>query len=104
MASSTNTPGHSDEQHETVKKVLSAVKGVQEESDSLEDQDGDIKATRSTREDAAGRRRMGKDQQLVRRFHLLSITSFVALATAAWEIGLFILTPGLVDGGPAGLV
>jgi len=47
---------------------------------------------------------MGKDQQLVRHFRLLSITSFVAIATAAWEIGLFVISPGLIDGGRSGLV
>ena len=35
---------------------------------------------------------------------MVSTVSFVALATASWEIGLFVLTPGLVDGGRAGLV
>lgn len=28
----------------------------------------------------------------------------MALAAAAWEIGLFLLTPGLTNGGRAGLV
>lgn len=47
---------------------------------------------------------MGKDQQLVRTFRQLSITSFVALATATWEIGLFIISPALINGGRPGLV
>lgn len=40
---------------------------------------------RSTSRDAANMRRMGKNQQLVRRFRVLSMASFVAVATAAWE-------------------
>jgi hypothetical protein len=60
--------------------------------------DGDANAT------IEGMRRMGKDQQLVRHFRLLSITSFVAIATAAWEIGLFVISPGLIDGGRSGLI
>ena len=98
-----DTPGA----HDTAKKVLSAVKGVNEKSASIEERaagDSTLKATKSTSRDAAGMKRMGKDQQLVRHFRLLSITSFVALATAAWEIGLFLLSPGLYDGGRAGLV
>lgn len=89
-----------------IKEILTEVKGVNNpDSDSLEEQqDGALRATKSTNEDAAGMRRMGKDQQLVRHFRLLSISSFVALATAAWEIGLFVLTPGLVDGGRSGLI
>ncbi|TKA82758.1 hypothetical protein B0A55_01091 [Friedmanniomyces simplex] len=61
-------------------------------------------ATGSTNDDIRGMRRMGKEQQLVRTFRQLSILSFVALATASWEIGLFIISPALVDGGAPGLV
>lgn len=32
------------------------------------------------------------------------MASFVAIATAAWEIGLFNITPGLTDGGRPALV
>jgi hypothetical protein len=91
----------------TTKKALSAVQGVNNldsSGESVEDQNGALIATKSTPLDAAGMRRMGKDQQLIRQFRFMSITAFVAIATAAWEIGLFILTPGLVDGGRAGLV
>ena len=58
----------------------------------------------STEADLANMHRMGKDQELVRHFRFLSIAAFTALATAAWEIGLFLLTPGLVDGGRSGLI
>lgn len=58
----------------------------------------------STPADAANMRRMGKDQQLVRRFRVLSTTSFVAIATGAWEFPIFNLTAGLTNGGPPILV
>lgn len=61
-------------------------------------------ATSSTHDDIRGMRRMGKSQQLNRTFRQLSITSFVCLATATWEIGLFVISPGLTNGGRAGLV
>ncbi|TKX20009.1 amino acid permease-like protein 7 [Elsinoe australis] len=75
-----------------------------EESHSLEGQDAALRATRSTAADGANMRRMGKEQQLVRYFRFFSITSFTAIATATWEIGLFVITPALVDGGRAGLL
>lgn len=58
----------------------------------------------STNDDIKGMRRMGKEQQFERRFRQLSIISFVSIATASWEIGLFIISPALIDGGRAGLV
>ena len=58
----------------------------------------------STEADLSNMHRMGKSQELVRHFRFLSIAAFTALATAAWEIGLFLLTPGLVDGGRSGLL
>ena len=91
----------------TAQKTKEAIATVQDSgSDNidLDDQNGTLKATKSTYEDYMGMRRMGKEQQLVRHFRQLSITSFVALATASWEIGLFIISPALVDGGRAGLV
>lgn len=54
--------------------------------------------------DAQDMRRMGRSQQFNRTFRQASITSFVALATASWEIGLFVVSPALVNGGRAGLV
>lgn len=59
---------------------------------------------KSTSADAANMQRMGKNQQLVRHFRVLSMASFVAIATAVWEIGLFNLTPGLINGGRSGLI
>ena len=87
----------------TTKGPMAPVEGVSTpDSDYVEDQDGTLRATKSTRDDAKDMRRMGKDQQLVRNFQLITIMSFSAIATAAWEIGLFVITPGLVDGGRAG--
>lgn len=54
---------------------------------------------KSTSADAANMRRMGKQQRLVRRFRVLSMASFVAVATAAWEFTIFNLTAGLTNGG-----
>ncbi|KAK3717684.1 hypothetical protein LTR37_005751 [Vermiconidia calcicola] len=78
--------------------------GSGSENIELEDQSDKLKATKSTYEDFQGMQRMGKEQQLVRHFRQLSMTSFVALATASWEIGLFIISPALIDGGRAGLI
>jgi len=89
---------------ESEKEAGTTVYDAGSDSVDVEDHDGTIKATQSTYDDIRGMRRMGKDQQLVRTFRQLSITSFVALATASWEIGLFIISPALVDGGRAGLV
>lgn len=100
-----NQPGHATSSNDITigKETIPAVKTV-DHDESLEDQDELLRATKSTKSDAEAMRRMGKDQQLVRHFRLLSMTSFVAIATAAWEIGLFVLTPGLVNGGRAGLI
>lgn len=88
------------------KELSYAVRDASSGSDQevLEEQDGHLRPTKSSRNDIVGMRRMGKDQQLVRRFRQLSITGFVALATASWEIRLFIFSPGLINGGRAGLL
>lgn len=59
---------------------------------------------KSTAADATDMRRMGKDQQLVRHFRVLSMASFVAVATAAWEFTVFNLTAALTNGGRPTLV
>lgn len=59
---------------------------------------------KSTAGDPRNMHRMGKNQQLVRHLRFLSMASFVAIATAAWEIGLFNLTPGFANGGLPGVV
>lgn len=63
-----------------------------------------INAMYSTADDSENMRRMGRKQELVRHFRTLSIASFVAVSTAAWEIGLFEITPGLTNGGRSVLV
>lgn len=72
--------------------------------DILEDMDEQHGTNKSTRADSDNMRRMGRNQELIRHFRLLSVASFVAIATAAWEIGLFVITPGLTDGGRPVLV
>ena len=72
--------------------------------DDDEAQDVVDKTTKSTRADAHNMQRMGRTQQLVRHFRLLSVASFAAIATAIWEIGLFEISPGLTDGGRPALV
>lgn len=59
---------------------------------------------KSTRQDAANMRRLGRSQELVRHFRLLSMVSFVALATAAWELAIFAISPALIDGGRPNLI
>ena len=86
----------------TTKDIIAAVKGVNDIEIDSTDQDATLKETRCSPADAADMNRMGKDQILVRRFRQLSIIAFVAIATATWEIGLFILSPGLIDGGRSG--
>jgi hypothetical protein len=51
----------------------------------------DPDTTKSTAADAAAMNRMGKSQELIRNFRFFSIMSFVAIATASWEIGLFVV-------------
>ena len=71
------------------------------EPDSSENQNEDLKSNRA---DAADMRRMGKEQTFDRDYRFVSIAAFTEIATASWEIGLFVLRPGLVDGGRAGLL
>jgi hypothetical protein len=79
--------------------------GVEVATDEMhDDHDKHRTATKSTREDAENMRRMGRSQQLVRHFRLLSVASFVAIATASWELGLFEITPALTNGGRPALV
>lgn len=85
------------------KDITTITHGLASDED-FEDLSGVIEATSSTRDDIRGMRRMGKSQQLNRTFRQLSITSFVCLATATWEIGLFVISPGLTNGGRAGLI
>lgn len=71
---------------------------------------GDMDAQRdheqhkSTRHDMDGMRRMGRSQELVRHFRFISMVSFVALATAAWELAIFGISPALNDGGHPSLI
>lgn len=61
-------------------------------------------AMRSRKQDIDDMRRMGKQQILVRRFRQITIAAFIGTTTSAWEYALFLVSPGLVDGGTAGLL
>ncbi len=92
-----SSPGHSTEKD--------AGHSPQEvEADSLEESARHLASAKSTPGDDAAMRRMGKEQQLIRSFRVFSVTSFTAIATAAWELGLFLITPGLQNGGRTGLL
>ena len=83
-------------------KIIGEVKVHQVDNDVESDQIAS--SSNSAYDDIRGMQRMGKEQQFSRNFRQLSLTAFVSLATASWEIGLFIISPALVDGGRAGLV
>ncbi|KAK5694057.1 hypothetical protein LTR97_009676 [Elasticomyces elasticus] len=72
-----------------------------ERSDTQDEMDG---PGRSTRKDVSDMARMGKQQLLVRRFRQITIAAFIGVTTSAWEYALFLVSPGLVDGGTAGLI
>lgn len=82
---------------------LTARGGQDSFNPSLEDADGD-EPLQSTRNDAADMRRMGRSQELVRHYRLFSMVSFVAVATSAWELTIFQVSPALINGGLSGLV
>jgi choline transport protein len=65
--------------------------------DSLEHSEEEL--YHSTIVDARDMQRMGKAQELIRNYRLVSMVSFVGLATSAWELALFQATPGIINGG-----
>ncbi|TQW01245.1 GABA permease [Cordyceps javanica] len=71
---------------------------------SYVDENGTDPVHKSTRGDVASMQRMGRRQELVRHFRTLSMISFVALATSAWETNIFVFTQGLKDGGRPGVM
>ncbi|KAJ3491279.1 hypothetical protein NLG97_g5625 [Lecanicillium saksenae] len=58
----------------------------------------------STYEDTRAMRRMGRSQELIRHYRVFSMVSFVGMATAAWELTLYQVTPALRDGGLPSLI
>ncbi|KAK5720312.1 hypothetical protein LTR15_007586 [Elasticomyces elasticus] len=90
---------------DSAKRPTPSVRAASEESgQDVEDQSPDSNGTRSSTGDALDMHRMGKDQVLVRHFRQLSMTSFLAIANPAWEIGLFVFSPALQNGGRPMLV
>lgn len=74
-------------------------------SDDRMDKQDELEApNRSSLKDAEDMRRMGKEQLLIRRFRQITIAAFIGTTTSAWEYALFLVSPGLIDGGTAGLL
>jgi hypothetical protein len=96
------SPGVSSNDYSWEKDAVAGLEVAQDEVH--DDHDKHRTATKSTREDAENMRRMGRSQQLIRHFRLLSMASFVAIATASWELGLFEISPALTNGGRPALV
>ncbi|KAJ3496157.1 hypothetical protein NLG97_g2863 [Lecanicillium saksenae] len=86
----------------------SAEKTAQSTGSTQPDQELAVEGTdaqhKSTISDMENMRRMGREQELVRHFRLWSMISFVALATAAWELAIFGISPALIDGGHPSLI
>lgn len=70
----------------------------------LRDEKEQDRSFQSTVGDAKAMERMGRTQELVRHFRTLSMVSFVALATSAWETNIFVFTQSLIDGGRPGAI
>lgn len=64
-----------------------------------EAQHGTDAVYRTTSADERDMQRMGRKQELVRQYRLFSMISFVTVATTAWCLNAFAVTPALVDGG-----
>jgi hypothetical protein len=79
--------------------VTSQVKRVCRNGGGEGGEDDDDTAFMSSPDDALDMRRMGHEQQFIRHFRLLSAMSFVAMATSSWELCIFSITPGLINGG-----
>lgn len=59
---------------------------------------------KSTFEDARAMKRMGRSQELIRHYRVFSMVSFVGMATAAWELTLYQVSPALREGGLPALI
>ncbi|OAQ98288.1 hypothetical protein LLEC1_02077 [Akanthomyces lecanii] len=68
------------------------------------DEQGSDPVHKSTRGDVVAMQRMGRTQELVRHFRKLTMISFVAVATVAWETTIFAFTESLKDGGRPSLL
>ncbi|KAJ6787680.1 hypothetical protein PWT90_08378 [Aphanocladium album] len=64
-----------------------------------EAQDGADSIYRSTAADDRDMQRMGRKQEFIRQYRLFSMISFVTIATSAWCLNAFEVTPALIDGG-----
>ncbi|OAQ95753.1 hypothetical protein LLEC1_07346, partial [Akanthomyces lecanii] len=69
------------------------------DSGHAEAQHGTDAVYRITSADVRDMQRMGRKQELIRQYRLFSMISFVTIATSAWCLNAFVVTPALVDGG-----
>lgn len=53
----------------------------------------------STRSDRQEMQRVGHRQELVRHYRVFSMIAFVAVAISSWQLTIFQITPGLLNGG-----
>lgn len=74
----------------TTPRSVSGNEEVQEASDAV---------YQSTVADDKDMHRMGRKQGFIRQYRLFSMISFVTIATSAWCLNAFVVTPALVDGG-----
>lgn len=59
---------------------------------------------KSTLSDDRNMQRMGHKQELIRRYRVFSMVSFVTIATSAWCLNAFVITPAIVDGGVPSMI
>lgn len=102
MASQGDVQEHYNGKNEVIEMASSAASGehAREEGGSHEESD----VYKSTYNDAQAMKRMGRSQELIRHYRLFSMVSFVGMATAAWEMTLYQITPALRDGGLPALI
>lgn len=102
------SPLHSGQAAESMEMTDRGLKNVPQFDITSPDDDSENQdihdGFKSTSGDAADMQRMGKKQELIRQFRTFSMASFVAIATAGWELPIFNLTAGLTNGGLAMLV
>lgn len=129
LHSTSSSPQHINDEFELAERKHPAVHVSEQAKErpvdgiEVDDNDPNFAGTESTPLDKLNMQRMGKPQVLIvsarlheclylvangvihqRQFRLLSTISFTAIAFGAWQIGIFVITQGLVDGGRAGLI
>ncbi|KAJ6784952.1 hypothetical protein PWT90_01751 [Aphanocladium album] len=95
MASEGGAPEHSNGRNEVFEMTFSA----SGEHAREEGYNEEAEVYKSTYNDVKAMKRMGRSQELIRHYRVFSMVSFVGMATAAWEMTLYQVTPALRDGG-----